>query len=189
MPSHRHLVFGYGSLLRRGPGMSPDAAIACRLHGFRRAWNVAMDNLLTVPGYKHYVDSRTGERPLVHVTFLNLRPHAGAHVNGVVHPVDRGALAHLDRRERNYQRHEVTGLLGRDLGAPVWAYFGRREARVRYEAARRDGTAVVSQPYHDGVRAGFADLDPAMLAEFDRTTDAPAVPLRTLRRVDVPRRR
>jgi hypothetical protein len=189
MPPHRHLVFAYGSLLRRGPGVDLESAIACRLHGFRRAWNVAMDNALTVPGYKHYVDPRTGERPPVHVTFLNLRPHAGEHVNGVVYPVDHADLPALDRRERNYERHDVTGLLGRDLGARVWAYLGRHDARRRFEAARRDGRAVVSRPYRDGVRAGFADVDPAMLAEFDRTTDAPGVPVRALRRVDVPRGR
>ena len=62
-------LFGYGSLLRFPGG------IPCHLLGHRRAWNVAMDNRQTIPGYKYYVDPDTGERPPVHVTFLNIYPH------------------------------------------------------------------------------------------------------------------
>ena len=70
-------VFGYGSLVRRPGG------IPCHLLGHRRAWNVAMDNRRTIPGYKYYVDPETGERPPVRVTFLNLYPAAEGQVNGV----------------------------------------------------------------------------------------------------------
>ena len=65
-------VFGYGSLVRRPDG------IPCHLLGHRRAWNVAMDNRRTIPGYKYYVDPETGERPPVRVTFLSLYPAARA---------------------------------------------------------------------------------------------------------------
>ncbi|MHB8233505.1 MAG: gamma-glutamylcyclotransferase family protein, partial [Solirubrobacteraceae bacterium] len=81
-------VFGYGSLL-------PDSADnwakqdrrMCRLRGYRRAWNVAMDNTQDLPGYKYYRDP-SGERPPIFVTFLNLVPAAGRNVNGIVFRVD-----------------------------------------------------------------------------------------------------
>ena len=46
-----------------------------------------MDNRRTIPGYKYYVDPDTGERPPVHVTFLNIYPAAEGRVNGIAFPV------------------------------------------------------------------------------------------------------
>src|SRR5215218_6013856 len=93
----RVFVFGYGSL-------ASDGGTPARLHGYRRAWNVSMDNRVTIPGYKYYLDE-AGERPEVFVTFLNLV--AGDGVDGVVLEVPD--IAALDARERNYARVEVTG--------------------------------------------------------------------------------
>ncbi len=148
-------VFGYGSLVRRPDG------IPCHLLGHRRAWNVAMDNRRTIPGYKYYVDPDTGERPPVHVTFLNLYPTAEGQVNGIAFPVTAEALDELDRRERNYDRVDVTALIDADLDGTVWTYLGSEAARERFAAA--------------------GGLD-----EFDRSTDPVSVPLRRLTRVDVP---
>jgi cation transport regulator ChaC len=170
----RTFVFGYGSLLRRPGG------IPCRLLGHRRAWNVAMDNRRTIPGYKYYLDPDTGERPPVHVTFLNLYPAAGGRVNGSAFPVTKEALDELDRRERNYERIDVTRLLDADLGATVWTYLGTEAARERFAA----GAAVVAQDYFDAVRDGFAAA--GGLDEFDRSTAPLTVPLRRLTRVDLP---
>jgi hypothetical protein len=169
----RTFVFGYGSLLRR------DGGIPCRLLGHRRAWNVAMDNRRTIPGYKYYVDPDTGERPPVRVTFLNLYP-ADGRVNGVAFPVGAEELAVLDRRERNYERVDVTPLLEADLGGRVWTYRGSPAARERFEA----GPAVVAQDYFAAIRNGFAAADG--LEEFDASTDPLTVPLRRLTRVDLP---
>src|SRR3954462_5626102 len=100
-------VFGYGSLVRRPDGLP------CNLLGHRRAWNVAMDNRRTIPGYQYYVDPDTAERPAperppVRVTFLNLYPAAEGRVNAVAFPVTADELDELDRRERNYDRIDVT---------------------------------------------------------------------------------
>jgi cation transport regulator ChaC len=170
----RTFVFGYGSLLRRAGG------IPCHLHGHRRAWNVAMDNRRTIPGYKYYLDADTGERPPVRVTFLNLYPAADGRVNGVALPVTAEALDELDRRERNYDRIDVTGLLDADLGGTVWTYLGSEAARERFEA----GPAVVAHAYFDAIRDGFAAA--GGLEAFERSTDPVSVPLRRLTRVDVP---
>jgi cation transport regulator ChaC len=167
-------LFGYGSLLRFPGG------IPCHLLGHRRAWNVAMDNRQTIPGYKYYVDPDTGERPPVHVTFLNIYPALEGRVNGIAFPVSAEALDELDRRERNYDRIDVTPLLDVDLGGRVWSYLGSEAARERFEA----GAAVVSQAYFDAVREDFATV--GGLDEFDQSTDRLTVPLRRLTRVDLP---
>ena len=155
-------VFGYGSL--GGHSGTP-----ARLRGFRRAWNVAMDNRETIPGYKCYLDE-AGSRPEVYVTFLNLVEGPG--VDGVAIPVDD--FAPLDARERNYARVDVTDAVDADLGGPVYAYHGRDEAVARFEAGHRGGRAVVARAYLDGVRAAFPELAP------------PPLPVRDLTRIDLP---
>lgn len=183
-PTERTYIFGYGSLLSRAASAA-DAAIACHLEGFRRGWNVAMDNSVTIAGYKYYVDEDTGERPAIYVGFLNIWPAEESRVNGVAYEVDAGVLALLDLRERNYDRHEVTTQIDVAIPGRVWAYIGRPEARERYETGRAQGTAVVSREYHRSVRDAFARVEPAMLDQFERTTDALEVPRRALRRIDL----
>jgi cation transport regulator ChaC len=169
----RTFVFGYGSLLRL------DGGIPCRLLGHRRAWNVAMDNRRAIPGYKVYVDPETGERPPVRVTFLNVYA-ADGEVNGIALPVGAEDLEALDRRERNYERVDVTRELDADLGGTVWTYRGSAAARERFEA----GPAVVAQDYFEAIRGAFAAA--GGLEAFDRSTDPLTVPLRRLTRVDLP---
>jgi cation transport regulator ChaC len=153
-------VFAYGSLM-------PDGGMPARLLGYRRAWNVAMDNRETIPGYKYYLDE-AGGRPEVFVTFLNLVP--GGEADGVVFAVDD--LGALDARERNYARVDVSASLS--VTGPVFAYVGLDEAIARFEAARRGGRAVVARAYLEEVQAGFPDVDP------------PPVPVLDLTRVDLP---
>jgi hypothetical protein len=152
----RVLVFGYGSLahLRGTPA---------RLHGYRRAWNVAMDNRATIPGYKYYLDA-AGRRPEVFVTFLNLVPGDG--VDGVVFEADGVAL---DARERNYRRVDVSDAI--DVPGPVYAYVGLGEAVARFEAGHRDGRAVAQREYVETVR-GIAE--------------PPELPVLDLKRIDLP---
>ena len=101
-------------------------------------------------------------------------------MNGIAFPVTAEALDQLDRRERNYDRIDVTPLLDADLGGTVWSYLGSEAARERFE----DGAAVVSQAYFDAVREDFATV--GGLDEFDQSTDRLTVPLRRLTRVDLP---
>src|SRR4051795_6429376 len=103
-------VFGYGSLVRRPDGLP------CNLLGHRRAWNVAMDNRRTIPGYKYYVDPATGERPPVRVAFLTLSPAHARGVSAISLPVCPEASAELARRERNFDRRGVKPLLDAVLG-------------------------------------------------------------------------
>jgi cation transport regulator ChaC len=183
----REFVFAYGSLvhdLGEGPGPRP-----ARLRDHRRVWNVAMDNALTLPGYKYYLDPRDGSRPEVHVTFLNLLPARGQAVNGVLVPVDRERLRALDRRERNYERREVTAAIELAGAEPpparVWTYFGRAEACKRFREGSRAGRAVVDKGYLDGVLRGFAALASGAAAEFERSTDPHGCRVLELTRVEV----
>jgi cation transport regulator ChaC len=164
-PCDDQFVFAYGSLvgppdLTPGRGWSAHGFVADLL-GFRRAWGVAMDNRRDLPGYKYYTDTR-GRRPEVFVTFLDVRPspEPGAAVNGLCLPVDAARLAALDRRERNYERIDVSDRIrvdGRD-GARVWTYVGTAAGRERLRSGLAAGTAVIDANYLAGVRDGFLRL-------------------------------
>src|SRR6202051_1916397 len=96
-------VFAYGSLvLDLAPGEEKSSVRGTYLRDHRRAWNVAMDNSVSLPGYKYYLDAGDSSRPEVFVTFLNLLPAPGHRVNGMLVPVGPEELIELDRRERNY---------------------------------------------------------------------------------------
>lgn len=130
-------VFAYASLTAE-PGARP-----ARLRGFRRQWGVAMDNAVDLPGYKFYVEP-SGRRPAVCVAFLDIVEEAGASVPGALVPVDPARLPLLDRRERNYERRDVSDCF--EAGR-VWTYTGRPGGRERLRRALDQGTAVVQRAY------------------------------------------
>lgn len=181
-------VFGYGSLLGRNQSSGPAHPVPTRLDGFRRTWNVAMDNAVNLPGYKYYRDP-SGIRPPLAVTFLNLVRAVGDGVNGVVFEVTDQDLRELDARERNYTRIEVTAQVGDAPSGTVWTYVGTADARQRYERGLFAGRAAVSRAYHDDVLRGFASLGTEAVTEYTATTDPPDCPIRELERVDLPGRR
>jgi len=162
-------VFGYGSLVvPEGEDSSPSVPLPCTLRGFRRTWGVAMDNRLDLPGYKHYLDGRTGERPDVRVAFLDLdtAPDPSPDVNGLARWVEERELPALDARERNYRRIEVGEHLDRELVPPVFTYVGLPEARAR----THEEPVVVAREYLDAVRAGFAAWGEEALTAFESST-------------------
>jgi cation transport regulator ChaC len=173
-------VFAYASLLET----ARDGETIASLRGYVRAWNVAMDNSATIPGYKYFV-APDGTRPRIFVAFLNLVA-ADASVNGVAFPVDARELALLDERERNYGRVDVGASVEPRLDAPVWTYVGLDEARGRFELGRRERRCAVSRAYHERVLDGFRAR--GMEDEFRRTTRPPECPLHDLKLVAVPSR-
>jgi hypothetical protein len=177
----RQYVFGYGSLLERA---AADGARVCELAGYRRTWNVAMDNTRTIPGYKHYVDAATRERGAWFVTFLNIVPDVAAQVNGVLLSVDASLLERLDQRERNYQRVDVSAALLEAVDGQAWAYLGVPDAVDRFELGRRTGRAVISREYQERVQADFTSA--GALARFEELTDPPPCPILDLVRIDHP---
>jgi len=142
-----------------------------------------MDNSADLPGYKHYLLRSDASRPGVFVAFLDLVQDAGCAVNGVVRPVDETDLSELDRRERNYERVDVSDGIEAARGT-VWAYVGSPAGRARLRGARGAGIAVVSRDYLADVRAGFAALGAEQLAGFERSSELEGLPIMQLDRID-----
>ena len=188
----RQVVFGYGSLAAH-PGapasreLGPHGFIA-DLAGFVRTWGVAMDNRRDLAGYKYYTD-RAGRRPPVFVTFLDLVPADGdgAAVNGLCRPVAESELVALDRRERNYERIDVSDRIDAG-GARVWAYLGSVAGRARCDAGRAAGTAVIDASYLRAVTAGFAAMGEAEHRRCRSSLEPRGLPVTELVRHDLPRR-
>jgi hypothetical protein len=139
-----------------------------------------MDNTVTIPGYKYYLEGDA--RPDVCVAFLDIREAPDAWVNGICLPVDAPALRALDARERNYERVDVTGAVEPALGR-TWAYVGREASRRRFAAASAAGRCVVARAYLELVDHGFRALGEWDV--FAASTDTNRPPVRDLRRVDV----
>lgn len=178
-------VFAYGSLLRDLGGSLDQRLKPSRLRDHRRAWNVAMDNTLTLAGYKLYLSAADSSRPAVFVTFLNIVAAAGRHVSGVLFAVDVGELAMLDQRERNYDRRDVTDLIDGHRAGRVWTYVGKPEAERRFALGAREGRAVIDRAYLESIRTGFRLIAADALEEFDATTEPHGCPVLDLRRVDL----
>ena len=190
MPDH---IFTYGSLVDverlgefLGRSIKPEGWRVAQLRGFRRCWNVAMDNRIDLPGYKYYVERESGVRPEVFVTFLNIRPLATDRVNGVLFRVESSELLGIDKRERNYTRIDVAEFFDADVDGPVWAYQGSPDALERYARARTTETAVIDADYHRQVLAAFRNLGEDAMKDFERTTDPSSTPTRRLRRMRIP---
>jgi cation transport regulator ChaC len=187
----RHFVFGYGSLTAR-PGLVvtrelKEDGFTADLAGLRRTWGVAMDNRRDLPGYKYYTDA-AGRRPEVFVAYLDLveaPEDSGAVVNGLCLPVDDAILAQLDRRERNYERTDVSDRVAAD-GATVWAYLGMAAARERLAEGRRTGTALIDRGYVRTVAAGFAVLGDDELAACRASLEPGDLPVADLTRHELP---
>jgi hypothetical protein len=194
MTRRPQFVFGYGSLavfghasLAARAGAVPGREIApagfiADLAGFVRTWGVAMDNRRDLPGYKYYTDE-TGRRPSAFVTFLDVRPWDtdGAAVNGLCLPVGEPELVALDRRERNYERVDISDRVAAD-GARVWAYVGSPEGRGRYDEGRDAGTAVIDATYLRVVDAAFAGLGEAEHRRCHPSLEPGAIPVTELTR-------
>jgi cation transport regulator ChaC len=186
----REFVFGYGSLVALGQ-LAPTRAFSAEgfvtdLSDFRRCWGVAMNNRVSIPGYKYYLDDQ-GHRPHVHVAFLDVRPAPGESVNGVCLPVTRDHLAALDDRERNYVRRDVTAMCDVPADtARVWVYLGSSAGRRRLTTARAARRAVVDRAYLEGVAAAFTTLGPAEYELCAPSLDPGDLPVRPLDRHDLP---
>ena len=157
----------------------------CNLRGYRRCWNVAMDNTRDLAAYKYYLDPDTGHRPEIYVTFLNIRPAAGYEINGILFSVTDEELQMLDTRERNYVRKEVAASVDMPKEGKVWVYQGSEAARERYERGLQNNQAYIQAAYYRYVHACFQQLGQYHAQAYSDSTDTPEVPLRELKRVSL----
>jgi cation transport regulator ChaC len=184
-------VFGYGSLvspqsfgetLGRTLRFGTDV-FAAELTGFGRRWNYGV---MHVTGRRRDQHGADVEHTLV---ALGIVPAAGESVNGVVGWVSDDELRALDRRERHYDRVDVTAsvVVEHDAGAgrrwaPIMVYVPRTEAIEHYEASRRRGTAAIERRYWDLVDSAFTALGGDHHERYLRTTPEPDVPVLELLR-------
>ena len=183
-------VFAYASLTaseRISRRREDGRAFVADLRGARRGWGVAMDNRIDLPGYKCYVRA-DGCRPDLSVCFLDIETDESpdGRVNGVCLPVDATRLAALDRRERNYDRIDVSGRVRGADGMRVWTYRGSPQGRARFRAAVRAGTAVIHAGYVETVRAGFQALGSAEWTACAPSLHPGGLPVVALERRELP---
>ena len=188
-------VFGYGSLvsptslgstLGRTPIRTVDF-IAAECDGWERRWNY---------GYSmsgaNYVGSDLGR--IDTVVALGVARVAEATMNGVIALVHADELDHLDRRERNYDRVDITdGVRLLEDGAwqhghdRVVTYVPRQVALDVYIEGRDRGRAGIEIRYWDLVNNAFDALLPGQGDRFRASTPSPDVPVVDVSRVDSPR--
>lgn len=154
----RTAVFGYGSLINPksvaktlGRTLSADEMVACRLRGYRREWE-AVDTVWV------------REAAPVHAVFLNLRPDPSSEAIGVGFYVRAAELRALDKRERHYDRVDVSRLLRPRLQGTVYTYIAKPERLVA------DREVCVMTGYEELIRDGLEYWGPEFAAEFHRTT-------------------
>jgi cation transport regulator ChaC len=183
-------IFGYGSLvnvrgLERFLGRELDARDYryCRLKGYRRAWNVAMDNRVDLPDYRYFLLEENDIRPEVFVTFLNIVPAPESAVNGILFRVNERELHEIDRRERNYRFMDVSGSLDHEVKVRVLVNVGTDEGMERYEMGLQTGNAVVSRSYAGEVDNAFRSLGEKSHNEYIESTDPPVASMERLRQV------
>ncbi len=182
-------VFGYGSLVDpRSLARTIDRlaeigvdAFQADLAGFGRRWNygtLAVGESVDEPGREW------------RIVALGLEAAADESVNGLIARVDDDDLAALDRRERNYDRVDVTAAMtiavDIDVGAVV-TYVPRAEPVERFEQARADGTAAISKRYWDLVDNAFAALGPGQQERYRATTPDAGIPVVELHERFVPK--
>lgn len=182
-------VFGYGSLVDPssfsatiGRELKPGVDFfEAEVAGLGRRWNYGV---MHVSGSGPGPDGATVEYTLV---ALGVVRDSSETVNGVVGWVDHDQLAPLDRRERHYDRVDVTDrtTVSGSVQVPgsVAVYVPRREAVEHYEQARDAGRAAIEQRYWDLVDHAFAAFGPEAHARYHSTTPAPDVPVLSLTRL------
>lgn len=185
-------VFGYGSLvspdsfghtLGRRPRLGIDFFEA-EITGYGRRWNYGS---LRSTGR---ATDHTGTIREWAIIALGVTPAAGETVNGTVGWVDHDELVGLDRRERHYDRVDVSSLatVHGEVDGPIVTYVPRPEAIERYTQARDRGEAAVDRRYFDLVDRAFAELGEDRRQRYHATTEAPGIPILALQRDVEPER-
>jgi len=175
-------VFGYGSLVSPTSMSRTISRVAepgvdffeAELSGYGRRWNYGVMHISATLEFDD--GSRVDDGVIV---ALGVVESPGETVNGVVASLTDAELERLDRRERSYDRVDVTHLV--TTTAPgvdcVVTYVPRAESIAHYEDARDGGTAGVRRTYWDLVDDAFAALGGAQQERYRSTTPAPDIPL------------
>jgi hypothetical protein len=149
------------------------------LSGWERAWNVASDKVSHPERTFLLPDGSEFDGVTV---ALGIEQRGGAECDGAVIPVTDADLPDFDRRERSYDRVDVTSSVtwaGKPGDCVVHAYVPRPDVRKRVRDALDDGrTVCIRKGYIDVVHAAFAQIGQA--ESFTRLTKASGLPIREL---------
>lgn len=176
-------VFGYGSLAHPQDwalqGL-PVKAIYGHLSGYRRTWQVALENADPRYDHKHY--KHKGERIECAVATLGIYScPSGPPCNGLAIPVTKSRLDLLKQREISYQMSEdISNLFSQDLPLPLWAYVPSKESYQIYR--RNENNVFLPESYLSYCQEAFAYWDPSGgWRDFLVSTDPLPCPLLDLR--------
>ena len=187
-------VFGYGSLVSPasfGHTLGRTLTVGRDFHeaevaGYGRRWNYGVRS---ATGETTDSDGTVREWTIV---VLGVVESADETVNGVVAWVGDDEIEALDRRERNYDRVDVTHLAavrhGVSLSGPIETYVPRPEPLQRYRDAYAAGTAAIEERYWNLVDDAFAELGVDRRDRYRATTPVPDIPVLAMRRDQVPER-
>jgi hypothetical protein len=184
----RGYVFGYGSLADpndhltvRNAGDFPEPVYGT-LSGYRRHWDIAMENWANRHDHKHYVLSPGGERPRLRVATLGIESAPGVQCNGVAVPVDDTRLAWFDQREQFlYDRvGDLRGQFEPALELPLWTYVPTAEGEAIFDAGMKEGNVYLPSDYFADVQRVFRDRGSAAWRQFETSTRRPRCPVRDL---------
>lgn len=148
-------IFGYGSLINPesasgtlGRQISVEEMKIVKLEGYIRTWR-----------YIAWVRLRDDKSPTAFpAVFLDLQPAQGSKVNGVLLQLSDEELANMDRREKGYDRIDVTKLIIPEPDATVYTYVGSQErtrdvtgARVmaKYQHIVDEGLTLLGKEFKD----------------------------------------
>lgn len=173
----RLAVFGYASLVSSASAAEtlgrPVNPARARLRGMRRRWSTVRDNRAVE---KTFARADSGEIPPF-VLGLNVEPsdEAGEGLNGVLIEVTEAELERLDLRELRFRRNDVTASIEPADGPLEFDRVVAYSARPENFAPEPPAGAVILAPYVRTVERCFAELGPAELERFRRTTGDPPV--------------
>lgn len=187
-------VFGYGSLAdpddwlikRDRAGYLP--SIYGHLSGYRRHWNLAMENGSSGHDHKYYVDVTSGERLAGWVATLGVEIAQGMHCNGVAVAVDDQRLAWFDQREGAlYERVLLAAsAFTPQLDLPLWTYIPAEAALANFQLGCRQDNVFLPEDYFYAIEELFAERGAQALAEYRASTGSPDCPLRKLALIRAP---
>ena len=179
-------IFGYGSLV--GPESMARTIGRVAVHkvdffradlaGYGRRWNYGVMHFAGRWERADGVDIDDGT-----IVALGVVKSSDETVNGIVASVAGDELGNLDRRERNYDRVDVTDLVtvldddGGTVDGVIYTYVPRRTSIEAYETARDNGTAGIRRTYWDQVDAAFAAFSAEQVERYRASTPAPDIPV------------
>lgn len=190
-------VFGFGSLvdpasfsrtIGRDDWLIEDFPLAT-LKGFKRVWGVAMDNRVSLPGYKRYARADTpAHAPEVYVCFLDIAPDPSKQIIGACVAVSPEEFARLEARERNYKAVDVTAAMAYPpLDGRVFTFIGLDEAKARARAGLETGALVINTTYRDMVESAYRARGRVAFDNYQASTEMPeGVTFMALKTVRVP---